>query len=817
MSQDPSTGRASPVELAELAALELGRGHYDEGAEALDRAVLTEPFSPAVTKVLEQAFQQLTGTGQQRLQDAVLRHPHTGLSLALLAVDKGETARALDWCTALVEQGYPDALILQSLILQTRDDFQGALQAADRYVALEAGSPSGYLRRAAVHSEVGEKAAMEDDTDASRSAYERALADYDNALRLAPDLVDALLNRARMLGRMGETARALEAYARVLALAPKLADAHAERGALQEASGNYQDALADYDAWIESAPDTAHAYRSRAVVHTALGHRERAIADYDRALDLMPGLQQARLERAQLRVAEGQLHLALSDYDELLHRDPDFLVVRGMRGDLLVMLGDTTGPDSETMPTAYYRRALDDYGVVTNLSPDLAEPYFKRGAVHARLNDFARALPDFETAISLEPTNVEAHLRRGDALIVLEDNFRALSSYSQAARLDKGSPNGHLGMALAHLRLGESCRLRRSFDKMHEEFEAAISAGDMALELTQQYAGDGDRAEPVTLARSYQGQALRGLAAYDDAIAAFEDAAATAAGQPAFHAALIAQRGETARLWGVLAEQPAKLREAASMLEAALNARPAQADHAWIHQAKGSALVDLAWYDGDLSQYDEALRAFSAALEADPEYGWGHIGRGKAHYLRGDLAAAMSSFREALALDDDLYRPWAEVGVGLVLRQQAGEAESDDALDRAIGTARSARRYLDRADILEDFHAWQLAEGDRRTATTIKPESADAQGALAWSHIQYQPTPERLALAIGIALKAVDSSRGRVTRAANLDSMAWAHHKLGSHELAVPLLEQATQMDGHHVLIRAHLQEALAALDRRAH
>src|SRR6516162_8299948 len=108
MDQDPEIDQTGP---AELAALELDRGHYDSGAAALDQAVLAEPFSAAVTNVLEQVFQRLSGTGQEQLRDAMLRYPNTGLRLALVAVDKGDMDRALDWCTVLVEQEYPEALI----------------------------------------------------------------------------------------------------------------------------------------------------------------------------------------------------------------------------------------------------------------------------------------------------------------------------------------------------------------------------------------------------------------------------------------------------------------------------------------------------------------------------------------------------------------------------------------------------------------------------------------------------------------------------------------------------------------------------------
>ncbi|MGH9961822.1 MAG: tetratricopeptide repeat protein, partial [Pyrinomonadaceae bacterium] len=117
-------------------------------------------------------------------------------------------------------------------------------------------------------------------------AFDEAKRDYDQAIALNPDLVDAYLNRAASHYAAKDYAAALADYDRVIALAPKHAQAYFNRGATHDALGNAQVAIKDYTRTIELRPDYADAYFNRGLDYLSLGKRDLAVEDFKAVLDL---------------------------------------------------------------------------------------------------------------------------------------------------------------------------------------------------------------------------------------------------------------------------------------------------------------------------------------------------------------------------------------------------------------------------------------------------------------------------------------------------------------------------------------------------
>lgn len=78
-------------------------------------------------------------------------------------------------------------------------------------------------------------------------AYDRALREYDNALRIDPGNIYALRGRARSLMQLGRYQKALAAFGRALEREPDFAATYANRGIVYDRMGEYQKAIADYE------------------------------------------------------------------------------------------------------------------------------------------------------------------------------------------------------------------------------------------------------------------------------------------------------------------------------------------------------------------------------------------------------------------------------------------------------------------------------------------------------------------------------------------------------------------------------------------
>jgi tetratricopeptide (TPR) repeat protein len=144
---------------------------------------------------------------------------------------------------------------------------------------------------------------------------DRAIADYDAALRLAPDDADALLNRAMARGEKGDYPAAIMDFKAVIERNPQSVPAYNGRCYTLALMGDAVRALEDCNSALALAPNTPYILDSRAYAFLRAGDFRRAAADYDLILQIEPrnapalygrGIARLRLGRQQ----DGQQDLA---------------------------------------------------------------------------------------------------------------------------------------------------------------------------------------------------------------------------------------------------------------------------------------------------------------------------------------------------------------------------------------------------------------------------------------------------------------------------------------------------------------------------
>lgn len=89
-------------------------------------------------------------------------------------------------------------------------------------------------------------------------AYQRALEQYDLALRSNPDHLHALRGRARSLMQLGRHQVALSEFTRAIELEPEVAATYANRGILYDRMGQYEKAIADYEKALQLDSELAN-------------------------------------------------------------------------------------------------------------------------------------------------------------------------------------------------------------------------------------------------------------------------------------------------------------------------------------------------------------------------------------------------------------------------------------------------------------------------------------------------------------------------------------------------------------------------------
>jgi len=126
-----------------------------------------------------------------------------------------------------------------------------------------------------------------------------AMAEYDKAIHLDPQLAEAYSNRGTAYAQMDQFQQAIQDFSEAIRLNSLYTLAYCNRGTAYSQLGQYQHAIQDYDEAIRLNPQSAQVYASRALVYTLLYMDAEAQQDFDQAVKL--GFEssplQAELER----------------------------------------------------------------------------------------------------------------------------------------------------------------------------------------------------------------------------------------------------------------------------------------------------------------------------------------------------------------------------------------------------------------------------------------------------------------------------------------------------------------------------------------
>jgi lipoprotein NlpI len=172
-----------------------------------------------------------------------------------------------------------------------------------------------------------------------KNDHDRAIADYDAAIKLLPRFPDALYNRGNAWGQKGESDRAIADYDAAIKLAPKDAAMVAARAGEWIAKGDFARAVADYDTAVGLDAKSANALFGRGRARFYGGDFQRAARDMEQAFKLEPS------EYTSLWLYLARKRGGAGDAEEALDRETR--VTRGgWPAPVIVLFLGRTDPDS---------------------------------------------------------------------------------------------------------------------------------------------------------------------------------------------------------------------------------------------------------------------------------------------------------------------------------------------------------------------------------------------------------------------------------------------------------------------------------------
>ena len=193
--------------------------------------------------------------------------------------------------------------------------------------------------------------------------------------------------------------RAIADYTQAIAIDPTESDYLNSRAAIYEQKNDMTRAMADYDAAIKLNPKSAYAYNNRGASFQRKGDYARASTDYGEVTRLQPKNPDAWAARCWVRAAAGrEVQQALNDCNESLKLKADQPDVLDTRGFVYLRLGKMDD-------------AIKDYDAALKLESKLLSALYGRGVAKARKGDKAGGISDITAAKSMK-SDIESEFSR---------------------------------------------------------------------------------------------------------------------------------------------------------------------------------------------------------------------------------------------------------------------------------------------------------------------------------------------------------------------------------------------------------------------
>jgi serine/threonine protein kinase/TolB-like protein/Flp pilus assembly protein TadD len=288
---------------------------------------------------------------------------------------------------------------------------------------------------------------------------DRARDSVEEALRLAPDSVEARLALARIYRGRGKTKEALEevrkaearrprsdeilrevadllletgqgdaaidAARRAVALRPGFGGNQNTLGWILYATGRYGDAVAAYRSETELQPDNAWAFQMLGTSLMMLGDLDGAVAPFRQAIRLAPD-SRAWANLGYVYYTRGRLAEALKAYEEAARLEPASGTIRRSLGDARSKAGDLAAARRD------WSAAVELSRTALTVNPRDARQLKNTAICLAKLGESAEARRVADQVLAAAPTSADARYGVATVFALTGDLQRALSVLAEA-------------------------------------------------------------------------------------------------------------------------------------------------------------------------------------------------------------------------------------------------------------------------------------------------------------------------------------------------------------------------------------------------
>jgi len=315
--------------------------------------------------------------------------------------------------------------------------------------------------------------------------YDKAIANYNEAIRHNPNEAGFHWQKGSLyFWKKNDYDKAIANYSEAIRLEPKGAVYFVERGRAYFEKRDYDKAFADYGKAVQ-LDTTDFSYYRRGEAYFEKGDFNKAIEDYTEAIRLT-SKKPAHFEKSAY-FSRGKAYYEIKDYNKaaadintaLKIKSDEYFNENEAESLLAELQNEHNVLAEEPSKAAFYAgkkaaeakehdKAIAEFTKAIQLKPNKPEYYRNRGDVYSIWkNDYDKAIADYTQAIRLEPNSSHNYSNRADAYLKKKDYDKAIADYDKAIQLNASSDFYYYLRANAYFE-------KRDYDNAVDDYDQAI-------------------------------------------------------------------------------------------------------------------------------------------------------------------------------------------------------------------------------------------------------------------------------------------------------------------------------------------------------
>ncbi|MEG3982870.1 tetratricopeptide repeat protein [Microcoleus sp. T3B2] len=464
------------------------------------------------------------------------------------------------------------------------------------------------------------------------------------------------------------------------------------------AQGKLEQAIAACKKALQIKPE-APLYKMLGNALQAGGKIDEAKSCYVKAIEINPNFAEAYANYGSICAQQEQWQQAVSAYEKAIALKPDFAGAFRNYAKLLSQLGK-----SEEAAEAWYRAfAIDPKSGTAEEHENLAKTLIEQGKVDKGIECYRRA-------VELNPNAGAAYHELGEILKGQEQWEAAVDAYTNAIRNNPDLSWSHNNLAESLVKLErwedsvnayrKAIELNPDFSWSHNNLADVLLKLERWEEAVESYRKATELNPDFSWSHNYLADALIKLGRWDEAISAYQRS--------------IELNPDHFWAHNNLAEALVNLERWDEAVVAYRRANEVNPNFFWSQSKLGDALLEL-------ERWDEAIDVYRRAAELNPDFPWTYYNMGTAFENLERWDESIAAYRRAAEIQADL--PWLSQKLADALRMR-----SQWDLRDAMGLYR--RAIQDNRDDVQLYHkALEIAPND----ADLYVELANALGRKGWA------------------------------------------------------------------------------------